>query len=64
MVGVPDFSIWPANPKSLTVSPICCFLKELIIRLPMTIENSREKIKAIEALNEIKSNNPAPGKFN
>jgi hypothetical protein len=30
----------------------------------MTIENSNEKIKAIEALNEIKSNNPAPGKFN
>jgi hypothetical protein len=30
----------------------------------MTMENSKEKIKAIEALKEIKSNNPAPGKFN
>jgi hypothetical protein len=29
----------------------------------MTIETNKEAIKAMEALNEIKSNKPAPGKL-
>ena len=38
IVGVPDFSICPAKPRSRTVSPICCLRNKFINFFPKTIE--------------------------
>jgi len=53
IVGVPVFSFCPIKPKSLTVSPICFFLRKFIIFLPYFIESVYEKIKANADLNEM-----------
>jgi hypothetical protein len=60
IVGVPFFSFCPSNPKSLTVSPICLFLRNKIILFPNFMEMKSEKIKANEDLKEIYWNKLAP----
>ena len=53
IVGVPAFCTCPIKPKSLTVSPICCFLKKLMIFFPNMVEINNERINAIAARNVI-----------
>jgi hypothetical protein len=64
MVGVPDFSICPAKPRSRTVSPICWRLNKLMIRFPKKMDTISEVINAMAARNEMYWKSPAPGKFN
>ena len=63
IVGVPFFSFCPSNPKSLTVSPICLFLRNKIILFPNFIEIKSEKIKANEDLKDMYWNKLAPANW-
>ena len=63
IVGVPDFWTCPSKPKSLILSPTCCFLKKLMILFPKIEETNNANIKAAAALNVINWNSPAPGKL-
>ena len=53
IVGVPDFSIWPSKPRSLTDSPTCNFFKERMIFLPNSIVIINDNMTAIADLNDI-----------
>ena len=51
IVGVPFFCCSPANPNSLTVSPICFLCKNKIIFLPYTVAINKESKIAIAIRN-------------
>ena len=61
IVGVPVFSFCPSSPKSLIVSPTCCFNKNRIILLPYIVEINSDKIIASAALKVKKPKSVAPG---
>ena len=63
IVGVPVFSFCSIKPKSLTVSPICFFLRKFIIFFPYFIESVNEKTKANADLNDMYWNKLAPGNW-
>ena len=51
IVGVPAFSTCPSKPKSLIVSPTCCFCKNRIIRLPNIVENNNDNKDLTKLIN-------------
>ena len=53
IVGVPSFAFCPSSPNSLTVSPICIFLRIFMILPPNIREIVKDKMIANAALNVI-----------
>ena len=64
IVGVPFLLFSPCNPRFRMVSPIWCERRRPMMRLPIIIEKNRDNIRVIAALNDMYSNNPAPGRSN
>ena len=61
IVGVPSFCFCPSRPRSLTNSPICFFLRKLMIFLPYAKAIISENKTAIAARNEMYLNKFIPG---